>query len=526
MYTRVIVSTFFQRVLAICALCVVFIFGAGVAHADTIGDVGAPVPPAPVLTASPVIITAAGVRSDGPQFVQIYNNSDTIQDIRGWKLSFTAHNATDEVTVELAQFSTWMLPRGYIVVAAQGVVSDADIAYTISPAIAAQLPVLTSRQFKLEAPAEQSIAPALFASTVVWPQWQERNKGTTGKYLETFSTKTGFAQLVGMGSYLPPDDAANIEVLEILANARDCSPLETGFDCGDYIKLHNAGAAPVDLAAYRLRTDSGGMKSSSTNTMNLSGILPPDGYSTIHTKDSGDPLSITNDGGYVWLEDAYGVQVYQPVVAYPDSTYTQGQSWAYSTVTNTWQLMVPAPDEPNYWPPAPPVVVVAPTSTETGLADCGPGKERNPETNRCRTIVSADTTSTLTPCLPGQERNPGTNRCRSIETAAATTLVACAEGQERNPETNRCRSILTAASTTLAPCPAGQERNPDTNRCRKVAAVDAAATTLVKDIAATEQPSSSSWFIASGAVLAAIGYAIYEWRAEITRKVRALKKTA
>ncbi len=63
---------------------------------------------------------------------------------------------------------------------------------------------------------------------------------------------------------------------------------------------------------------------------------------------------------------------------------------------------------------------------------------RNPETNRCRSIVN--TTSTLTPCKPGQERNPETNRCRAVA-SAESELKPCAEGQERNPETNRCRKI-------------------------------------------------------------------------------------
>jgi hypothetical protein len=71
------------------------------------------------------------------------------------------------------------------------------------------------------------------------------------------------------------------------------------------------------------------------------------------------------------------------------------------------------------------------------LPDCGPGKFRNPETNRCKSY--AQLTSVLAPCKEGYYRNPETNRCKKIET---TKLVAaCAVGYERNPETGRCRKI-------------------------------------------------------------------------------------
>jgi len=50
-------------------------------------------------------------------------------------------------------------------------------------------------------------------------------------------------------------------------------------------------------------------------------------------------------------------------------------------------------------------------STAGGLPDCGPGRYRNPETNRCRQIP---TEPELRPCAEGYERNPETNRCRRI----------------------------------------------------------------------------------------------------------------
>ena len=46
------------------------------------------------------------------------------------------------------------------------------------------------------------------------------------------------------------------------------------------------------------------------------------------------------------------------------------------------------------------------------LNPCGPGKERNSRTNRCRKV----STKKNKPCGPGKERNPRTNRCRKVST--------------------------------------------------------------------------------------------------------------
>lgn len=516
----------FSALFTIISIC---LFGMATVYADPIGSVVPPAPPAQVLTVSPIVITASSSGSNGPQFVQLYNNSDTIQDLHGWRLAYFANSADLEYELTLALFDTWLQPRGYVVVAAEGAVTGADSTYTTPIDIATQIAPLPTRTFRLVAPTEAAIAPVTLAPTAIAPQWQERNKSTTtGKYLETYTVKTGLAQLVGGGLYVPLEDTAGLQIVEILANARSCSPLETALDCGDYVKLYNSSAVPIELSDYRLRTDSGGSKSSSSNTFSLNGQLAPGAYLTIRLKDSKEPLSITNDGGYVWLEDTYGVHTYEPIIDYPDTSSKPGQSWALDAQSAAWKYMQPAPDTINYWPPPEPAVLAvsvtttSSSSTSNALADCGEGRERNPETNRCRTVVTA-ASSTFTPCAPGQERNPETNRCRSIVVAAAT-LTPCGPGQERNPETNRCRSILTAASTTTpAPCPPGQERNPETNRCRKISTSAFANVAAITDVESVEQPSPTSWLLAGGAVFAAVGYGIYEWRMDIVRKLRSIK---
>ncbi len=281
--------------------------------------------------------------------------------------------------------------------------------------------------------------------------------------------------------------------------------------CNDYAKLFNSSGEPIDLSAYRLRTSYGGTKSSSSNTVSLNGILKPGAYTVVNTKNDGSPLSLTESGGYVWLEDTYGVQIYQPIVQYPDASSTTKVGWAWALNGSIWQWSSsPEPAGANQFPPEVQTVASA-SSTSTSLEPCGPGKYRNPLTNRCKTVVSA---VTLVPCKPNQERNPATNRCRSLLVASnSSSLTPCKEGQERNPATNRCRSVL-GASTTLKPCAAGQVRNTSTNRCRKNIAANLAN---VQDVKSAQSAGSNQleWVIGIAVLIGTLCYAIYEWRHDI-----------
>ena len=58
------------------------------------------------------------------------------------------------------------------------------------------------------------------------------------------------------------------------------------------------------------------------------------------------------------------------------------------------------------------------------LAPCPPGKERNPATNRCRTVKARKAKAkTLKNCPPDKIRNPTTNRCVKRTGAIGRTLV-------------------------------------------------------------------------------------------------------
>lgn len=485
------------------------------ANAEPIGVV---VEPQPQLLSSSLVITAYYADKGDLQFVQLHNASDSVVALDEWSLELSAYNATDEIDVQVAELSGWFAPRGHIVVAKAGVVTGADITYELDPSTETLLREMQSVHVRVIPPEDQLLAPVEQQLAQFAPQWAQRNiSSATGNYLSTFSTKTTFAELVGGGLYYPTEDTAGLRIVEVLANAKTCSPTDTALDCNDYIKIHNPTEFPVDLSLFRLRSDSGGQKPTASNTIELTGSLEAGTYTTIGMRSIDDVLSLTNSGGYVWFEDKYGVASFEPMVFYADASATtkKGLSWALDDLSGEWKWMQPAPNTTNYWPPE--VVPVISTDTNV-LDDCGPGRERNPATNRCRSIVSA--TTTLQPCAPGQERNPETNRCRSVA-STMTTLVPCGPGQERNPETNRCRSVL-SATTTLQPCAPGQERNPETNRCRKIPVASTAAASLptIQDVESPQIGSKASWYVTGALVFAAVGYGMYEWRHELRERIR------
>jgi hypothetical protein len=312
----------------------------------------------------------------------------------------------------------------------------------------------------------------------------------------------------------PDDETENVTSCQGIVIS-ELLPNPAGTDTGhEFIELHNTSNAAIDLSGCLLLTNA------NDETYALTGIiLQPGQYHAVNDSQSG--LTLPNSsGGTVWLLDAE--QELQTVLY--SSGMEDDTTWIYAD--GMWAISYTAtPAAANILTTSKPCTegqirnsetnrCVAMSSTnDDSPAPCDPGQERNPDTGRCRIIPSASTNS----CPAGQVRNTETNRCRAVATASTTT-TACKAGQERNPETNRCRNI--AAGSTAKACPEGQERNPDTNRCRKIVAAgsgkDGSGLAGVTDVAASEiQKNKPYWAIAGAVLLAAIGYAIYEWRQEI-----------
>jgi hypothetical protein len=271
-------------------------------------------------------------------------------------------------------------------------------------------------------------------------------------------------------------------------------PNPGGVDTGkEFIELYNPTDEVISLAGCSLQI-AGGNASFSFGPADIQ----PGQYLSFHDGQTG--LTLPNAaGGKVWLLSP--TEELQAII-YPGGL-DDDESWAL--IDGVWQA--------TYRPTS------AVINSTLPLKPCAVGQERNVDTSRCQSSVTTSL-SNLTPCKTGQERNLETGRCRAI-TTTVSSLAACKEGQERNPETNRCRNITSASG--LEPCPVGQERNTDTNRCRKVTAEAGSTLAAVTDVKSSASTHNPKWWLAAGAALFAIGYAVFEWRQDITQYLAKLK---
>lgn len=467
-------------------------------------------PTQPIVPLSPLMITAYQASVDGMDLVQVYNDSDELLQLDGMALWYSQADGT---SVEAVALHGYMRPYTHVMIAAVDVlVASDDIEFRFVPTGVAPKAVWVN----VDGYASVTIPSDVKTDGKVY----KRGRTTTG-----YSTAASALNAALVGGVLEADhlyvapSAPLLEVVEILARSRECSPFEVDVRCSDYVKLRALdGYVDTDAVKYRLRT--GGAVSVS-NTFSLINSSRHGDYVLQRIRDDGEGISLVNGGGYVWLEDAYGLQKYEDtLVQYADAGSEKyiDQSWALNSETGEWQWATPNPLGSNQFPE-----VVEQALVSSATTTCPAGKYRNPETNRCRSIE--DAVSELATCDEGKERNPVTNRCRSVVSTAATTLAPCDEGQERNPATNRCRSVL-AASQTLTPCKEGYERNPATNRCRKSSAVVSAVGAVAEQAAIQKGGGSlltSALLVTAG--IGAVGYGVYEWRSELWRGGRKLAQT-
>ncbi|MEX0934380.1 MAG: lamin tail domain-containing protein [Candidatus Saccharimonadales bacterium] len=284
-----------------------------------------------------------------------------------------------------------------------------------------------------------------------------------------------------------------------------------------FIEIFNRTNEPIDLEGCGLQimyVNSGNMSDIFWFDENLT--IEPFEFMVFFEQDSDLALPV-GVSGKVYLLTANDIELDEIELdesSLDNSLYEEpipeGASWALFT------------DEEDYWQ-----WTYSPTPGEINieqgtkpLPDCEPGRERNPETGRCRNIIQEEPPPD---CGPGRERNPETNRCRNIASASSSTLVPCQPHQERNPETNRCRNI--ESSSSLVPCGPNQERNPETNRCRNITLPNEEAISDIQDVRAAYVAAPISWWFSGGLFLLALGYGVWEWRRDISNLLRRLRKT-
>jgi hypothetical protein len=446
---------------------------------------------APPIPLPDVYITALQAH-ESLDYVELYNSTSGAMDMRGWSVRYGADLNVSYCSVTIDRV---LLTKDYGVLADPAAITVADPEQIVPLNCAWTGGLAVVGLFDASGTLQQEV---IMSATDQGSWVRQSLTGTYNSnvllsafraYPVTASQYHAGAQVWTGGWYVPPASLPNVRIVEILPRPQSCSPTEASLACADYVKLWvGASVSEADLAGFALRTDSGGLSRTSSNGADLANFpIAEPGYITV-------PIALSNDGGYVWIDDIYGAQTYDAtVIQYPsaEAAAQEGAAWALDPVDSVWKwTSTPRPDAPNniYLPPEP---------------------------------VKVAASSTSAPCREGQERNPATNRCRSIVDAIAE-LVPCREGQERNPDTNRCRSVL-AASSGLVPCAAGQERNPETNRCRKVVAT-ADDIPLVTDVPSESRASRTGWIVAGVAVVGAGAYALYEWRDVLRRRLSLRRK--
>lgn len=452
------------------------------------------------------------------EFIEIYNQSSDAVSLGEVQLEVSSRTAVGVEVSDVHLPEAWLLPKQYMLLHrdAAGVGLNTvplSLLYTPQSSHIHTISMYSSNS--------SYTISGIDASQSSWMQHKQRGNASlkvSATALSDYVAKTTPPVSFADALYSPAPAPQGLKIVEILPNANSCAPNDGAVTCGDYIKLHNSSNDTIDLSRYRLRTDSGGVKSSASNTFILNGNMAAGELRLVHIRDNGDAISITNTGGYVWLEDVQGVVKYgESIVLYPDATAAagKGMSWAVDVESGLWQWMMPRPYDMNFRS-----MPEAGSMSKVGqLVECPAGKERNPETNRCRNIASS--TTAQAPCKPTQERNLLTGRCRNITTAIATQKP-CTAGQYRSSETGRCRKVQAAA--TPAPCKASQERNPLTGRCKKIVkrSGDLAA---VEDVVSAQKSDKKMLVYVGAGLVAASGYGIYEWRQEIGRRLSTFRRS-
>lgn len=451
-----------------------------------------------LLPNAPLMITSYQTTQLGTdvKYVELYHTGDELIDLSTWSVYDVANARSLHVS---NLYTGYMMPDTHIVMARDEEVSRASYridSWVTTPDTPATIKTLTTLQLIHDGYRSADLTVKANGAQ------QIRNYGTSS-YLTSFSEGAS-RSLFDDGLYDAPMSPVGIEVSEVYAYASDCSPLDVSMLCGDYVELHNTSLTPIDLTDLALRTDSNSSSRTASNTFTLSGVLAPDDYLTIYATDDGDRISLTNSGGYLWLEDIWDSRAYAEYMTQWPSVSSNQQGLSYMRDdTGAWLWTItPTPGLANS--------LVVPVVT---VAACSAGQYRSPETGRCRTIEEA--VNELAACQEGYERNPTTNRCRKSTLASSVSLATCGEGQERNPATNRCRSIASAVAE-LMPCDEGYERNPATNRCRKVqsnAVPDAPF--AVEPVAA--DASVWQWWVGGTIAAGLAAYAVWEWRHELSK---------
>ncbi|PID32780.1 hypothetical protein CR956_00665 [Candidatus Saccharibacteria bacterium] len=317
----------------------------------------------------------------------------------------------------------------------------------------------------------------------------------------------------------------------VSASVNDCKGLRLSEIAANYhsqfIEVYNPTGGTIDISGCQLQTNRSSTKS---YVFSKNSKLTPGQYLVVDIGKTELSLTKTTKG-VVYLLSSDGLdeidsQSYQNLAA--DTSWSLiGSRWQQTfavTPGSANQYKQFADCKPGYQRDrlTGRCSKISAIVTKPSRKVCPPGYFRNPATNRCKKISTKS--SSLKPCPAGYERNPLTKRCRKKVSLATSKLKACPPGYFRNPATNRCKKIKTTTKS-LKPCPAGYERNPATNRCRKIRKLAGKSAKLDFPVEETQQTSAgfTAWWALGGALVFGVAYAGWEWRKEISDKLKRIK---
>ncbi len=292
-------------------------------------------PSAEPLVDGPFIITGYSVSGHTLRYAQITNNSNEVADLDGWKVALEWSPG-----IWMSEALSGSLPaHKKVVVADPSIVPNAT--FTFVPLESPSDP--RASLLKLIPPGgsgftEHTVSISISGSTANVPTapatyYFSRNiSSSTGNFLSTFSAflpDTNFT--LDQDELYQPMPESPLQIVEIYPEANSCAPSSTSLLCTDYVKVQNISNEPVDVSFLRLRVGSAGQNSSTSNTTYPTGVLAPGAFYAV-------PMSLTNSGNWIWVEDVYGTVLYDATItAYPSSSGHAGWSYSYNPANGSWQ---------------------------------------------------------------------------------------------------------------------------------------------------------------------------------------------
>jgi len=461
-------------------------------------------------------VTPSGAEEGRQEFIELYNPSAAGLDVTDWRIEYLAgsHTGGPSPTRLITVLEGEVSANGYVLLGYDGLIPDADLYFGTGSTAATGLLAKGGGHVRIVDSVGSTVdlvgwgtgvaigswwrAPEIPANSSIQRFLPGEDGYTNGiSYRPPLPDKTPLGGGLRLSEPTPGLTCTGLVLTELLSNPE-------GADSGkEFIELYNPTDQPLVMKGCALRLGDTG------KTFPLPDeIMPPKTYRSFPDSQTGIilPNATAQVIWLLWSNEEHGF-------AYADGL-SEGEAWAY--VDTVWlSTFMPTPGAANS------ILLKTDIPEEVQLdavtVSCPSGKERNPATNRCRSI---EISKLPEPCRPGYARNAETGRCR--KPIAPTPLLPCKTRQERSPDTNRCRSVLTASSEPK-PCPAGQERNKDTNRCRKVPAASGAMAS-VEDVRTGVNGIDARWWIAAVLIAGAVGYAVYEWRQDIGQATYRLRQ--